>query len=400
MSFAASTAPGSKHQFLSSHKRGGRQKIITPRNQQLPSLNKDDQIKKASTPTTDRSHKHAKATKANATDKEKKSKNHDRRTPRETSMAKDHAKSPSENVDSQVDTVAGNDLWITSKSKYDEMVFLKQRHELRIKSLEADLQEVLQYYEMLYKENENLKEKLNLDEQLVAEPYKTIYNDRGVLRTAEFTYRKRIAQLEKEVKDSQKETTDLKEEIKLLKTKLPNMDKEREKDAKYNKTFWENRNLKTENHGLIKKIEMLTEDIKFYTTQKGPDWEADFISAREVLLDRSESAYGNDQHFAIFEHEAKRIVAELEEHVENLTTTTRYLTKKNKQVKKDYEDAAKKNEELTEEKKQLEREFKLLKYRLGETKNSKTTDKGFGKYDHAKLLYRFKESSAQLQYLP
>lgn len=351
MSFAASTAPGSKHQFLSSHKRGGRQKIITPRNQQLPSLNKDDQIKKASTPTTDRSHKHAKATKANATDKEKKSKNHDRRTPRETSMAKDHAKSPSENVDSQVDTVAGNDLWITSKSKYDEMVFLKQRHELRIKSLEADLQEVLQYYEMLYKENENLKEKLNLDEQLVAEPYKTIYNDRGVLRTAEFTYRKRIAQLEKEVKDSQKETIDLKEEIKLLKTKLPNMDKEREKDAKYNKTFWENRNLKTENHGLIKKIEMLTEDIKFYTTQKGPDWEADFISAREVLLDRSESAYGSDQHFAIFEHEAKRIVAELEENVENLTTTNRYLTKKNKQIKKDYEDAAKKNEELNEEKK-------------------------------------------------
>ena len=58
------------------------------------------------------------------------------------------------------------------------MVFLRQRHELTIETLKADLNEVLQYYEMLTKEDELLKGKLNVDEQLVAEPYKTVLNDR------------------------------------------------------------------------------------------------------------------------------------------------------------------------------------------------------------------------------
>ena len=66
-------------------------------------------------------------------------------------------------------------------------MFLRQRHELTIETLKADLNEVLQYYEMLTKENELLKGKLNVDEQLVAEPYKTDLNDRDVLRTTEFT---------------------------------------------------------------------------------------------------------------------------------------------------------------------------------------------------------------------
>lgn len=382
MSFAASTVPASKQQFLSSHKRGGKQKIMIPKNQQLPSINKED----TGTPTTDRSQKQYKSSRVKTTGKEKKT------TINETSTAKDHSRPSSKNIESEVETLAGNDLWITSKSKYDEMVFLKQRHELRIESLEADLQEVLQYYEHLYKENEILKDKLNMDEQIVAEPYKVVYNDRGVLRTAEFTYRKRIAQFQKELKETERENHDLKDEIKRLKAKLPNIDKQKEKEAKYNRIFWENRTLKTENHGLIKKIEMLCEDIKFFKTQKGPDWDGDFISAREVLLHRSESAYGNDQHFAIFEHEAKRVVAELEENVENLTTTNQYLTKKNKQTKIDYNEEVKKYEELKVEKNKLEKELKLLKYRLGETKGS-FTDKMVGKYDHAKFLNHFREES-------
>lgn len=390
MSFAASTIPASKQQFLSSHKRGGRPKIISPKNQQLPNIDNEN----VGAPKTHKSYLQPKPLSGNDTVRKKKPKSKEKgaSTEKDTSARKDPSRPTSKNADNEVETIANNDLWITSKSKYDEMVFLKQRHELRIESLEADLKEVLQYYEMLYKENEILKDKLNMDDQIVAEPYKTVYNDRGVLRTAEFTYRKRINQLQKEMKELEKENHDLKEEIKQLKMKLPNIEKEKQKDAKYNKMFWENRTLKTENHGLIKKIEILSDDIKFYKTQKGPDWENDIISARDVLLHRSESDYGNDQHFAIFEHEAKRMVAELEENVENLTTTNRYLTKKNQQIKLDHNEVVKKNEDLKTKQHKLEKELKLLKYRLGETKSSKFTDM-VGKYDHAKILFHFKQES-------
>ena len=376
--------------------------MITPRKKQLlTSIRTESQKKDTGTPTTDRSSDNATMNERSNV-KEKKSLDKDKNSPKEkeTTMAKDLERPASKNVESEIDTVAGNDIWITSKSKYDEMVFLRQRHELRIETLEADLKEVLQYYEMLYKENEILKEKLNVDEQLVAEPYKTVLNDRGVLRTAEFTYKKRIAQLQRELKEKSKGIYELKEDNRRLKMKLPNIEKDKEKEAKYNRMFWENRDLKTENHSLIKKIGILSEDLKFYKTQKVPDWDGVFINTGESLLHKIESDYGNDQHFAILEHEARKLIAELEESVETLTATVENLTQANKalsktnqQIKKSYEEAAKKYEEVKREKTKLETDIKMLKDRLGERKNSKGTDAMTEKYVYAKILNRLKTKS-------
>ena len=396
MSFAASTIPGSKQQFVSTKRYAGQKKIIRPKNQQL-AVGVDKTDKNTDSGTVDKEPKNKQSSRTNSIENEKIKTTRERRnsTDKETSTVKDLSRPESKTVTSEIDTVAGNDIWITSKSKYDEMVYLKQRHELRIESLEADLKEVLQYYELLYKENELLKDKLNMDEQLVAESYKTVYNDRGVLRSAEFMYKKRIAQLQKQIKDADKENNDLKEEIKRTKAKLPRIDnlKEKEKEAKYNRMFWENRNLKTENHSLLKKIEMLSEDVTFYKNQQRPGWEGAFINAREVLFSKSDALYGNEQQeFAIFEHEAKRVVAELEEKVEKLTAKLGHLKKQNQEIKKEYETAVKKQEELKVEKAELERQMKLLHYRLGDAKSSKTSETAIGN-DHAQILYRFQQQT-------
>ena len=400
MSFAASTIPGSKHQFLSSRRKGGQHKTITPRKQQFNSTKTEQ--KGTGTSTTDRSIKPNTASDDNAADKlaskAKQKKSHDRNknSLKETTEITELERPDTTKIESEIETVAGNDIWITTKSKYEEMVFLRQRHELRIENLEADLKEVLQFYEMLYKENETLKEKLNADEQLVAESYKTVLNDRGVLRTAEFTYKKRIAQLQNELKKKSKEIQEFKAENMRMKTKLPNIEKEKEKEAKYNRMFWENRDLKTENHSLIKKIGILTEDLKFYKNQKVPDWEGVFIHTGESLLHKIESDHGSDQYFAILEHEAKKLIAELEENVETLTTTVenltqanRALTKTNQQIKRSNEDAVKKYETVKKEKIDLEKEVKMLKYRIVGSNTGQGLEKLTEKYDYAKILDRF-----------
>ena len=398
MSFAASTVPGSKQQFVSTRRYAGQRKIIAPKNQQLHSADNADQIEKknATKGTKNQASKNQQISRTSKTDEKKTTRKRQVSPEKEGSTVSTLSRPGSKTVESELDTIAGNDIWITSKSKYDEMVYLKQRHELRIQSLEADLKEVLEFYEMLYKENEVLKEKLNLDEQLIAEPYKTVYNDRGVLRSAEFMYKKRIAQLQKQVKDMEKENSEHNEEIKRLKAKLPKIDdaKEKEKEAKYNKMFWENRNLKTENHSLIRKLEMLSEDLRFYKNQQSSGWDSAFMNARDVLFNKSEPVYGNEnQEFAIFEHEAKRVVAELEEKIEKLTAMNGHLKKQNQNIKKEYEIAMKKQDELNVEKNELGRQMKLLHYRLGDTKSSKTSDKSVSNYDHAKLLFRFQQQS-------
>ena len=403
MSFAASTIPGSKQQFLSTRRTCGQQKTISPRKQQFNSTGTDQ--KDDGTQKSARSMKQNAATrdkdvteKAKSKAKRKKSQNIETSSPKEDITETEQERPVSgTNIESEIDTVAAaNDIWITTKSKYDEMVFLRQRHELRIEGLEADLKEVLQFYEMLYKENEILKEKLNVDEQLVAEPYKTVLNDRGVLRTAEFTYKKRIAQLQNELKKKNGEIQEIKEDNMRLKSKLPNIEKEKEKEAKYNRMFWENRDLKTENHSLIKKIGILTEDLKFYKTQKVPDWDGVFIHSGETLLHKIESDHGNDQYFAILEHEAKKLIAELEENVETLTTSVenltqanKSLTKTNQQIKRSYEDAVKKCEAIQKEKASLEKEVKMLKYRIAGSNTGKVLEKVTGKNDYAKILDRF-----------
>lgn len=161
----------------------------------------------------------------------------------------------------------GNNIYITSVSKHKEMLFQRKRYELRIQQLEADLKEVLQFYENLYKENEILKEKLNTDEQLVAEPYNVIFNDRNILRTAEASYKKHIAQLQKDLKIKNKENDSLREEVKRLRAEnsklydeIENLlaelsagDEEQEEEKKHDKTFWEHKPYKSELKWLMKK---------------------------------------------------------------------------------------------------------------------------------------------------
>ena len=111
----------------------------------------------------------------------------------------------------------GNNIYIMSVKKYKEILIQRKHYEQRIEQLETDLKEVLSFYENLYKENEVLKQKLNVDNQVVAEPYKTVLNDREVLRTAEVSYKKRISQLDEELKLKTKENASIKLEIKELK---------------------------------------------------------------------------------------------------------------------------------------------------------------------------------------
>lgn len=311
MSFAASTAPATKQQFVSSKKYGGLKKIITPKTKQwgstedldlnplkdsktLKSVRSNKQeLKPLKEPVSSKDINRNELAKASASfgisasiklkdppksiDERKDTSDkkrfgahsHKHNLEKVKNTGKDNTDSL-KNTDSEFDNipgrVVGNNIYISSVKKHKEMLHKQKHYEQRIEQLEADLKEVLQFYENIYKENENLKQKLNMDDQIVAEPYKTVLNDRDVLRNAESSYKKRIAQLQKEIKLKDKENDRLKEEIKQLKAENSKLYEnikrliaqitEREKEdeeATQDDTFWEMKPNKSEVKWLLRK---------------------------------------------------------------------------------------------------------------------------------------------------
>ena len=283
MSFAASTAPGAKQQFVSSKRYGRLKKMITPKTRQWGNEIEHDSMKKL-TPLNSKaisssnkqdlpSSQHIlssqtsagedtnvmKPTNLSQTENDKKGIRRHRH--------KHDEKDVSPSKDDTGGKIVGNTVYITSVKKYKEMLFQRKHYEQRIEQLETDLKEVLAFYENLYKENEILKQKLNVDDQIVAEPYKTVLNDRDVLRTAEASYKKRISQLEKELKIKVKENNAFKLEIKQLKLEnkklyedikrlvgqLSESNPDKGTETIQNEIYWENKPNKSEVHWLMNK---------------------------------------------------------------------------------------------------------------------------------------------------
>lgn len=308
MSFAASTAPATKQQFVSSKKYGGLKKILTPKTKQWGSTEDLDlnPLKDSKTLKSIRSNKQelsplkeSVSSKSIQTNKPAKfgssAPNRTKDPPKSIGEQKEtydkkpfsthshkHNKEKGKNTgidntesvknnDSEFDNipgrVVGNNIYISSVKKHKEMLYKQKRYQERIEQLEADLKEVLQFYENVYKENESLKQKLNMDDQLVAEPYKTVLNDRAILRNAESSYKKRIAQLQNEIKNRDKENDRLKEEIKQLKAEnsklyenikrliaqITEREKQEDEEAIQDDTFWEKKPNKSEVNWLLKK---------------------------------------------------------------------------------------------------------------------------------------------------
>lgn len=292
MSFAASTAPGAKQQFVSSKRYGRLKKIITPKTRQWGNEAEHDSMKKftpsklkaisgsnkqeyiASKPAFSSQTSTGENTKgiksinvtSNQNDKGIRRHKHKHDTEKEMGPSKDDTGGVNEfgNIGGKI---VGNNIYITSVKKYKEILFQRKHYEQRIEQLETDLKEVLAFYENLYKENDILKQKLNVDDQIVAEPYKTVLNDRDVLRTAEASYKKRISQLEKELKIKIKENNAFRLEIKQLKLEnkklyedikrlvgqLSESDPDLGTETIQNEIYWENKPNKSEVHWLMKK---------------------------------------------------------------------------------------------------------------------------------------------------
>ena len=294
MSFAASTAPGAKQHFVASKRYGGLKKIITPKTRQWGNTDEQDlkqnfkpsnfkvnsvskkqkglssqngissQIKSA-----DKNSSALKSVNVTQTANEKKHvarHKHKHDTEKCFRPIRDDSDSATEfgNIGGKI---VGNNIYITSVKKYKEMLFQRKHYVQRIEHLEADLKEVLALYEKLYKENETLKQKLNMHDQIVAESYKTVLNDRNILRAAEASYKKRISQLETDLKFKTKENSAIKEEIKHLKAEnrrlyedikrlvgqLSASNTDQDIEINPNETFWENKPNKNEAQWLMKK---------------------------------------------------------------------------------------------------------------------------------------------------
>ena len=129
---------------------------------------------------------------------------------------------------------------------------------IRIKKTEAEKKELQKQIHALYGENKSLRMSIDSSDQPGIDSYKQVLQDRSLLRDAENNYKKRIAKLEKELKDVQKTCQTLTEENKKLKEGSTRHADKLENQSKYNNLYWKWNTLKKENEKLQKDIEILS----------------------------------------------------------------------------------------------------------------------------------------------
>lgn len=127
----------------------------------------------------------------------------------------------------------------------------------RSKKLEANNKEMQKQIDTLYSENKLLRMSADRADQPGIDSYRQIQEDRKVLREAEADYKKRIAKLEKEVKDTKISSQNLADENKKLKEHSLKHSEKLENQSKYNNLYWKWNALKRENERLHTELETL-----------------------------------------------------------------------------------------------------------------------------------------------
>lgn len=124
-----------------------------------------------------------------------------------------------------VTTSAGGVIFSTPKSyeavlaERDALLENDGAYRRRIQQLEEENARILLDYDGMYKENNNLRDKLEKGDDNHIESYQRVYEDRKVLREAETAYKRRINQLEQEAKEMLNNFESLYSENKVLRDK-------------------------------------------------------------------------------------------------------------------------------------------------------------------------------------
>ena len=130
-------------------------------------------------------------------------------------------------------------------------------YKLRLKKVETEKKELQKQINALYGENKSLRMSIDSADQPGIDSYRQVLQDRSLLRDAEDNYKKRIAKLEKDLKDVHKTCQNLTEEKKKLKEGSDRHVEKLENQSKYNNLYWKWNALKKENETLHKDIAVL-----------------------------------------------------------------------------------------------------------------------------------------------
>ena len=129
----------------------------------------------------------------------------------------------------------------------------------KLKKLEREKKELMKQINALHNENKSLRRTLESLDEPGSDSYSQIVEDRKLLRNAEDNYKKRIAKLEKELKQTEIIVQTVKEKNGKLKEMSPRLEEKFENQSKFNNIYWKWNALVKENAKLQKELNTLKE---------------------------------------------------------------------------------------------------------------------------------------------
>ena len=164
----------------------------------------------------------------------------------------------------------------------------------KLKKLEREKKELMKQINTLYNENKSLRRTLESLDEPGLDSYSQIVEDRKLLRNAEDNYKKRIAKLEKELKQAEINVQTVKEENGKLKEMSPRLEVKLENQSKFNNIYWKWNALVKENEKLQKELNSLKEVDPKLNTQimLGRAHKLDFLSDYKLANHKQEFTDG------------------------------------------------------------------------------------------------------------
>ena len=162
---------------------------------------------------------------------------------------------PHTTQEKMTDKYSTNTLGIRVPGSHTDRI---DEYKILLRKTETEKKELQKQINALYGENRSLRMSIDSADKPGIDSYRQVLQDRQLLREAEDKYKKRIAKLEKELKDVQKTCQTLTEENKKLKEGLTKHTEKLENQSKYNNLYWKWNALKKENEKFRMDIEILS----------------------------------------------------------------------------------------------------------------------------------------------